>query len=162
MKVSEKPEQKNQNTCQCLDIMGAISRRLEDRKRRGDQAKEFREDVRDILVRITEQLKNDIQGQFLAKREPYEDRRNIGHDPATIKSSLLSDFDKLWAEFDLRMELVPGKAVLSLLNNYLQGEYSVSLTIQGIIASFEKHDIPQEMQELIESLDKFRAKKTSQ
>jgi hypothetical protein len=141
-----------------IPLQRVINQRIHDRKQRGDNTKDLLEDVGDILVKLTEELKNEVQGQYLAKREPYEGRLHPNHDPATIKTRLLSEFDELWSDFNSRMQLVPGKQVLAMFGKYLQTEYNVSLSINAIIAAFEKEEIPDEIKELIMSLDHFRTK----
>jgi hypothetical protein len=50
----------------------AIRRRIEDRKRRGPIAKAFDQDIRALLMDLSEPLKTEIQGQYLAKRAACE------------------------------------------------------------------------------------------
>jgi hypothetical protein len=115
--------------------------------------------VTDILLRLTEEIKNEVQGQFLSRREPFEIRRNPGHDPATIKSYLLTEFDKIWSTYKFRINIIPGKQVLAMLNKYLQVEYKVSITTQTVVSAFRKNEIPDDIRNLIETLDDFRTQR---
>jgi len=134
----------------------AIGRKIADRKERGEPRNNFTENIEVILEEITNELKNQILGQYLANREPYERQQHPDHDLATIKAKLLVDFDQLWSTLNSRLHIIPGKHVLSLLNKYLQEKYSVSLSIQGVVSSFEQNEIQDDIRSLIESLDEFR------
>lgn len=137
----------------------AIRKRIADRKRRGETINEFSEDVLAILEELTENLKNTIRGQYLASREPYENRKYPAHDSATIKASVLSDFDEVWSNFEFRVQIIPGKKVLTMLNKYLQESYQVSISVQAVVAAFEKDEIPSDMRRLIEALETLRIQK---
>jgi hypothetical protein len=137
----------------------AIRQKISDRKRRGNVGSDLSDDMKSVLIELSEELKNDIRGQYLAKREPYEARLHPNFDPATIKTRLLVDFDSLWSYFDSRMKIIPGKQILSMLNRFIQTKYSVSLSVYAIIAAFEKREIPSDIQALIEMLNDFIHKK---
>jgi energy-coupling factor transporter ATP-binding protein EcfA2 len=134
----------------------AICRKITDRKERGQMEIAFLEDIEVILENLTEELRNQILGQYLANREPYEKLQHSDHDIATIKARLLGEFDQLWLTFKTRVDIIPGKQVLSLLNKYLQEKYSISLSIQAIISSFERNEIQNNIRNLIQTLDNFR------
>ena len=140
----------------------AIQDRIRERQRRVVEEVVFEDDVTDLLDGLTNDLKSDIQGQYLASRTIYESQKYPGHAPGTINAKLLSEFDKRWSNFDEKMALVPGKKVLSMLNTYLQENYNISLTVSGIIAAFRKIDIPQDVVELIEGLDDFSSMDTTE
>jgi len=137
----------------------AIRRRIADRKRRGETISEFSENVMAMLKELTEKLKNTIRGQYLAKREPYENRKYPSHDSATIKANVLSKFDEVWSNFESRVHIIPGKKVITMLNKYLQESYQVSISVQAVVAAFEKDEIPSDMRRLIEALDTLRIQK---
>lgn len=137
-------------------IERALRIRIMDRATRGEGNGDIEVDVASLLSDVTERLKNDIQGQYLAKREPHEKSKNPGHDPATINSRLLEEFDKLWGDLSQRMAMVPGKRVLGLMNMHFQNHYKVTLSANTIISSFTIDDVPPEMKQLIENLDRFR------
>lgn len=134
----------------------AIRRKIAYRKERGETKNDFLEDIEVILEKLTNELKNPILGQYLANREPYEKQQHPDHDVATIKASLLVEFDKIWYNFESRVNIIPGKQVLSLLNKYLQEKFSVSLSLQAIISSFERNEIQDNIRSLIKGLDDFR------
>jgi hypothetical protein len=140
---------------EALPLDRAIHRRISDRAGQGHTCSEFDDDLQILLMNLTADMKNDVQGQVMAKREPTEQRQNPGHDLATIKTRLLSEFDQQWASFETRMAIVPGKEVLARLNGYLQEEYGISLTVQGIVGAFHKSEVPDEIVTLIDRIDTF-------
>jgi hypothetical protein len=134
----------------------AIRRKIADRNKRGEARNEFLENLEIVLEKLTNELKNNILGQYLANREPYQKRANPDYDPATIKAKLLVDFDQRWSTFKSRVDVIPGKLVFSLLNKFLQEKYSVSLSSQAVISSFEQNEIQDNIRSIIEDLDEFR------
>jgi AAA domain, putative AbiEii toxin, Type IV TA system len=137
-------------------IERALRSKLIDRSARGAHDADPQINVRCLLKELTERLRNDLQGQYLVKRQFYEKARNPGYDPATISSRLLSEFDQLWTNFSERIVIVPGKSVLSLLNKSLQDQYKVTLTVNVIVRAFETSDIQTEIKRLIDELERFR------
>ena len=72
---------------------------------------------------------------------------------------MLEDFDKLWSNIKTRIEIIPGKELLSSLNEYLQEKYSVSLTHTLIVNTMKKEEIPSDIIKLLGELEKFRREK---
>lgn len=137
-------------------IEKAIHSRIEDkRKRTGDEII-FEDDITEILLSITKPIKRKIHSKYLAKRRPYEKKANPKFDDSTIDEKIMTEFDILWGNFDDRMRIVPGKKILALLNEYLQDNYKISLSIEAIINSFNLSEIPSELIELINKLDELR------
>ena len=54
------------------------------------------------------------------------------------------------------MEIVPGKKLLALLNQYLQSNYKIALSSQAIVTAFNQSDVPEEMVELLQNIERFR------
>lgn len=52
--------------------------------------------------------------------------------------------------------MVPGKEVLSQLNQYFQEQFKVSLSANFIINEMRLDEVPPEISELIAQLDEFR------
>lgn len=138
-------------------LQRAIENRIEDRKTRGGEIIEMTESVESILNGITDQLKIDILGQYLTQRSNYERSKNSSIDRATINSKMLKEFDHIWNDFTMRMVIVPGKQVLSLLNQQLQKKYKITISSGIIISMFKKHEIPEEILSLMDEIDRFRS-----
>ena len=142
-------------------IQRAISRRILDRKKRMDAVKEFHEDVTKLLSILCGPMKNAIQGQYLSKRKGYERAKYPHRDDATLNAYIIEEFDNCWKNFDSQMAIVPGKEILSLLNQYLQETYQVSLSPGLIVSCFDKDNIPNDIIEIISQLENFRMSKIS-
>lgn len=119
-------------------IERALLQRITEHNRRTDEAVKCEERIEDILEGLTSTLKNRISGQFLSKRAAFEKAKSPGLDSATINQNLLEEFDALWGELPKRLEIVPGKEILSSLNQYLQDKYKVTLTASLIISAMTR------------------------
>lgn len=148
-------EIENYLLCPCA-VKRAIMRRIAERNKRTGGTIIFEEDVVLMLSNIAEPLKNTIRGQYLAKRVSYERAKHPNYDQATINTYVMTEFDKQWDDFTKRMMIVPGKQMLSLLNQHLQAKYQISITSSLIISSFNEREISRDIVDLIDQLDKFR------
>ncbi|MBI4850143.1 MAG: hypothetical protein HY808_16470 [Nitrospirae bacterium] len=137
-------------------IERALLQRITEHNKRTDEAVKYEERIEDILERLTGTLKSKISGQFLSKRAEYDKAKSPGLDLSTINQKLLEEFDELWTVLPKRLEIVPGKEILSQLNQYLQANYKVTLTALIIISAMKKDEAPEEIKTLIENLDEFR------
>ena len=140
-------------------IPSAISRSIEKKiaernKLRGEHLV-FEEDIERLLVSLTDPLKNKVSSKYLARRRSFEQAKAPHRDTSTIDEALMTEFDKAWVSTK-RLDLVPGKDTFSLLNQYLQGKYSVSVSPANVVANLRKDEIPTEITTLIEDLDAFR------
>ena len=137
-------------------LQRAIERRIAERNRRiGDNAA-YDEDVSKLLVRLTVPLRHKVEAKWLAGRRPSEKARARSLDDSTIDERLMAEFDEAWKNAECRFLIVPGKNILASLNNYLQRKFSVTISHSLIIECFRKEEIPSEMVELIEEIEKFR------
>ena len=82
-------------------------------------------------------------------------RRTFSIDDSTVTSQLLAAFDDKWGDLNTRLDMVPGKEVLSRLNTYLQKAYGVTVTPMLIIDSMKDADVSDEMKAMILSLQEF-------
>lgn len=132
----------------------ALKKAVRDRARRTGKEIPDPDTIADILERVTEPLKIDIQAQYVAKRSQY--LNGSKRDPATINAETMSIFEKKWKDIESRMEIVPGKDVLRMLRAEIQSRYSVNLTDYKIVEEFNASDIPDDLRDLLFRLDRFR------
>jgi energy-coupling factor transporter ATP-binding protein EcfA2 len=137
----------------------AISRRVEEYNKRNGTDIKFEETSEAILTSLTTPLKSKISGQFISKCSGYEKIKNPGLDQATITQRLLERFEEAWNDTERRLEIIPGKEVLSTLNAYIQDRYKVTLSPTVIIKEMRTGEIPNEIANLIEEIDSFRLQK---
>ena len=134
----------------------AIGKEVARRAARTGSAKTSPGDTRSLLVELTGNLKSEVNAQFISVRGKYLGAEDRGLDPVTINRRLLEDFDKVWPDLERRLELVPGKDLLSALNTYLQDKYAITLTSTSIMGAMRKDEIPNGMLTLLEKLEQFR------
>lgn len=133
----------------------ALTKAVDERKVRTGVASKITESVAAVLERITQQLRADVQGQYIAKRSAFF--RSSKRDSATITTETIQAFDAKWANMSQRMEIVPGKETLKAFREYAQAEYGVSLTDYRIADEFKRDEIPMDMKQLVERLEVFRS-----
>ena len=107
-----------------------------------------------ILTRITDEIKGEIQAQYLAKRGEF--LRSSGRDQATIAAETIKWFDEYWAALTTRLIVVPGKQVLQLFRAEIQERYGISITDLRIIDSIRVEEIPDDVKRILEQLEHFR------
>lgn len=135
----------------------ALRKAIQDREKRTGTTIELSENIEAILIRITEERKNDYQSQYLAKRSEF--LRNRGKDVATINAATLRDFNLKWNVLDVRLTIVSGKEILKALRTEIEALYGVNLTDIKIIDEFKKDEIPIDLISLINSLEAIRTQK---
>jgi predicted ATP-dependent endonuclease of OLD family len=136
-------------------IERAIVKRLAEQNRRTGQELVFAESAVDLLASITNDMKHDVLAQYLKKQHPFSKATNKALDDTTITSGILATFEERWKNLEQRLDLAPGKRVLANLNTRLQESYGLSITINLIIEVMKESEIPQEMKELVASLNDF-------
>lgn len=128
-----------------------------ERTRRTDEggASVAPEDVSSILELITSRMRQDVLGQYLARRSEF--LQHTGRDIATINAETLEWFETKWSNLATRMEIVRGKEVLRELRQHLQDAYQVNLTDVRIIDEFRLNEVPTDLVALLRGLDRYRS-----
>ncbi|MDP3282208.1 MAG: AAA family ATPase [Nitrosomonas sp.] len=137
-------------------IQRAIEKRVSERAARVGNKKEFTGSAVDILQDLSDKMRSRVNAQFMSKREKYLKSANPSHDQASINLQMINDFDELWSNMKTRLEIVPGKELLSSLNGYLQDNHSITLTHSIIVNSMKKEEVPTDIVSLLEKLESFR------
>jgi energy-coupling factor transporter ATP-binding protein EcfA2 len=133
----------------------AIAQRISEQNNRTGNHVSFNEDIQMLLQAITDELKHDVQAQYLKRQQPYTKSLNRSLDDSTVTIHLLSAFDDRWGNLNTRLDMVPGKEVLSRLNVHLQRKYGVTVTPNLIIEAITESEIDSEIKMIITSLDEF-------
>ena len=137
-------------------IASAIDRRAAERAQRIGKSIKITENIDALLESITETMRPMVFGQYLARRTTRERAQRPGLDPATINEAAMIEFDERWKEMDSRLAMVPGKDVLSLLNQHLQEQYEISLSALSIVGAMVPGDVADDLRGLIDALESFR------
>jgi hypothetical protein len=111
-------------------------------------------DAAALLREITDPLKDSIQSQVLARR--WEHLRSSGKDLADVSRETITSFAAVWDNLFRRLEVVPGKDVLSRFRARIQQIYGISLSDSRIIDAMRREDIPTDLIELLHKLETFR------
>lgn len=120
------------------------------RKRIGSK-KEI-EPINDILEQITNPLKSEILGQYVAEKTEFF--RTAKASQATLSVEAISEFEEKWSDISHRMAIVPGKRVFSLLNRHLQDNYQASITSGQVVREFHKFNIPRDLVRFLREVDR--------
>lgn len=132
----------------------AITRALADRAVRTGTVTSIAPSASDLLLEITDSLKDEVQSQLIARRSTY--LRSSGTDLAIITRDALAWFSPRWSVMDQRLTLVPGKEVLRLFRQRLHSMLGISITDTQIIEAMHRDEIPVDMRELLQALDEYR------
>ena len=136
----------------------AIVERINEQSKRSGKPSEYSDHIEIHLIAITDAMKNDVLAQYLKRQQPYEKSIEKGLDDATITSRLLHKFELKWRNLQQRLEMVPGKEVLSRLNTLIQDNWSITITPNSIIQVMTESEVPEEMKGIIASLEAFARK----
>ncbi|MEW8509133.1 MAG: AAA family ATPase [Candidatus Thiodiazotropha sp.] len=134
----------------------ALDRALDERARRTGTPRASGPQIGKILEEVTIGLKEHAQSQYIAKRLEHFGGR--AEDTSTITAKAINIFEKKWKNLESRVEVVPGKETLAGLRDAIASHYSVSLTDHRIVTSFEISEIPDDLNRLLEGLEKFRSR----
>jgi hypothetical protein len=137
-------------------LQRAIEKRISERATRNGTKNKFTEDVKEILECLSNKMRSKVNAHFMSKREKYLKAANPSVDNATINEKMLEDFEELWSKMESRLEIVPGKELLSMLNEYLQSNYSVSITHSLIVNAMKPEEITEDIVKLLDKLETFR------
>jgi len=136
----------------------AISSRLSEQNLRTGKNLNLNEKVEETLLRITEAIKQDVQGLYISRYVESQKAITPGTDDSTLTTNAVKEFDEAWGNPARRMALVPGKRVLALLNTHLQEAYGISLSPLYVVSRFKHEEVPESIKFLAKDLDDFRRK----
>jgi hypothetical protein len=131
----------------------SIKSAIQDKARRTGNTAPQPEPVQELLDQITAELKEDIQGQYIAKRVEFLKTKS---DLATTAAETMKWFEENWRDTQRRLRIVPGKQVLQRLRSEVQRRYGVSITDLKIIDSIRLEEVPDDIRLLLQGLEEFR------
>lgn len=135
--------------CDPRAIERAIDARIEERATREGVAGERKKTGADLLAETSQEMKNDILGQYLARWVEYERKLKPGKDTATLNAAGMKEFEKRWGDDSERLKLLPGKQILAAINRYTQESHGVTITALQIIKQMRPADVPGQMKTLL-------------
>jgi hypothetical protein len=111
------------------------------------------------LIEITDPMANEIRSQYAASRSEYLS----GHGDKRAQATLIKEADdwfcERWETVEGRIQVCPGKQVLSKLREWAQMEFGATLTTNAITGRMSKTDLAPDLVEALDSLNDFRLTK---
>jgi hypothetical protein len=132
-------------------IIRAVTDRLRDRGKTEIKEGDVAMYLRRALLRCTETVKSQVLAQTSSEALRYLTKKSGKHQ-STILKDCHSSIDAAWKSIEGRVQIVPGKEVLSLLNQKVQEKYKVSVTPSQIVRFMTPEQIPQDMRLVFQSL----------
>lgn len=131
-----------------------LDRLLKERARREEVPAATCRPATELLKEVTEPMKSEVQAQFIAKRTKFF--AHSGKDASTIGKEAIEIFERQWSNEQFRLQIVPGKKVLSKLYSIIQREFQVNLTPARIFAQLRQSDIPWDLGQTLSAIESFR------
>lgn len=117
---------------------------------------EFNDSTMEILDIISLDFKHKTQAQLQSHVLKYEKSLDPKIDDSVIIEKILKEFELQWKNLNIRLMVIPGKDFISGLNGYLQENYKIILTYANILSSTHKNDVPNEIIDLINKIERFK------
>jgi energy-coupling factor transporter ATP-binding protein EcfA2 len=136
-------------------INRAAARKVADRAKRTGNEMAYSSDAAELLDNFASDRKSYVTAQYLASRRRFERTNSPGLHEATINEAALQEFEPYWKDLDSRLEVIPGKEAMSAVNQFLQDQYSVSVTPTAIIDAMRDDEIPADMKQLVYDISQF-------
>jgi energy-coupling factor transporter ATP-binding protein EcfA2 len=131
----------------------AAARRVADQSRRSGGGAVYDGDAAAMLDKFASERKSYVSGQYVAERARFQ--RGTGWSQATMAEAALTELEACWNDQKGRIEIIPGKEALSRFNQCVQSQFGVSVTPTGIVDAMRIDEIPDEMRNLLNELNKF-------
>ena len=110
----------------------------------------------ELLTGLTDTMKNRVQAQYVKHHVDFERRRAPGVDAATSTEQAMNEFDGLWGTLDKRLLIVPGKELLSAINEALQNRYGIHVSHMRLVDLAHVSEMQPDLMELLQELESFR------
>jgi hypothetical protein len=96
-----------------------------------------------------------VTAQVLACRGLFERKGASGLHEATITETALNEFGATWENANARLNTIPGKEALIAFNEYLQKNYSVSITPTSRVDAMLDSEVSPNVRRLLSHLSDF-------
>ena len=137
----------------------AASKRVKERAQQTGDCLVYTAECAKILDAFAEEKKSYISSQFIASRRRFVRKTRPAEADETTTQVALEAFEADWAEgVRRRLELVPAKVALAMINRHLQQHYGVTVTTAGIVNAARIDEIPTELKGLLGRLSEFAAR----
>ncbi len=135
-------------------LQKALSAAIQDQRRRLGEEQAAPLSVYNLLMEITDDLKDELLDIFQTKFVEYN--RQSRKDMKVLLGDARKEFMKSWNDLNSRLRIVPGKRTLAKLRQEISIRHKVTITDHRIISSFPKDNCPDDLKPLLDGLDEFR------
>ena len=133
----------------------SAERKLHDQAKRTEKEMEYDVEAASFLDVYSKNNKQYVTAQYLQNARLYSKQHSPEVNESTVTEKILCEFESSWTRQPL--DMIPGKKTLSEFNKILQDKCGVSITITAVIDAMRVEEIPSEVIEMIENLEKFAA-----
>jgi len=133
----------------------AISQRITEREKRESVSNTYHVDISSVIEEFCSIKKAYVSAHTLDERRRFERIEPSGSHSTRVTEIMLGQFEDNWKTLEHRLNIIPGKELLSHINKYLQEQFSVSVTSTSIIDSMRADEIPREILDIIRYLKDF-------
>jgi ABC-type cobalamin/Fe3+-siderophores transport system ATPase subunit len=133
-------------------INKAIENKLRERINLGSLDKIPDLDINEILKKLSEKLKTATSSQLIS----HKLKMRKGQDESTIITNTTLDFESKWGNLDYRLSVISGKEFFSILNDYLQSTFKISITYSQVANYINERDLTDEIKGFFSKLQNFR------
>lgn len=135
-------------------IEKAINQKLDERISSGTLVKKPKLNIDTILLEQTEKLKTETLSQLAAHKAKIHQKS--GKDISTTITEVTKAFEITWNTLDYRLKVVSGKALVSILNDYLQTKFKLTITYAQIANYMCNNDIDNDLKDFFEKLEQIK------
>lgn len=111
------------------------------------------EAVKGILDAACDEFKHKVLGQFVSECEKEQSGKHVHK--ATLTEQVSREVDARWKRLEDKLDVVPGKEVLSKVNARFQEEWQVSVTAASIVETLQEGEIRSGLIDIISKIDAF-------
>jgi len=97
-------------------------------------------------------LKDDVKFQLMSRELKNKERKL---DDTTVMLEFDKQFNTCWNDITYRKKVIPGKDFFSKMNQWLNNEFKLSLSISYILNSLFKEEIDEEIRLAVEDFIKL-------
>jgi predicted ATP-dependent endonuclease of OLD family len=137
-------------------LQRALFSAVHDKAKREEIASPAILNVEQALKELTEAFRVDVFSQRISREVDHRRSHEPNLDPSTLQNEALRKCENVWANFEQRLTIVPGRAVLRQLRERIAEIHGVSLTDAKIIDHIKQNDVPPDLIKLLEKLERFR------
>lgn len=111
----------------------------------------------ELLMEITEDMRDDAEAQFLDKYYQYfRGTKKVSLDGSTLNKAAMKQFRSRWGLHSTRLNILSGKDILQKFRTRISEQHGISLSDARIIDSIRVDEIAPDLLDLLKKLNGFR------